>query len=122
LILFIVHRGLGSVSSSRKENIMFKKILLAAVALSFIGAPLAQARDNQPQRKPAVHQVQAKKQSAKGWSKGQRFNNSRHSQVTDYKRYGLRAPGKGQHWVKVDNQYLLITAATGLIAGVMAAR
>ncbi|MDH7786189.1 Ni/Co efflux regulator RcnB [Ochrobactrum sp. 19YEA23] len=102
---------------------MFKKILLAAVALSFIGAPLAQARDNQPQRKPAVHQSQAKKQPAKkGWSKGQRLSGSRHSEVKDYKRYGLRAPGRGQQWVKVDNQYLLITAATGLIAGVMAAR
>lgn len=59
----------------------------------------------------------------KKWSKGQRYGDwRRHQEVRDYKRYGLRKPGRGQHWVKVDNQYLLITAATGLIAAMMMAR
>ncbi len=44
------------------------------------------------------------------------------SQVRDYHRHGLRAPGRGQAWVKVDNNYLLLSMATGLIAAVTAAR
>ena len=46
----------------------------------------------------------------------------RHQQVRDYHRHGLRAPGRGQTWVKVDNNYLLLSMATGLIASVAAAR
>jgi len=42
--------------------------------------------------------------------------------VRDYHRYGLRKPGRGQQWVKVDNTYLLMSVATGLILGVAAAR
>ncbi|MBC2885470.1 RcnB family protein [Ochrobactrum sp. CM-21-5] len=119
---------------------MFKKAVLAAIALSFVGAPLAQARDNHSPRKPGHHRVEPARPShgkefyrydrqdrrdagRKHWSKGQRYSDwRRHQEVRDYKRHGLRKPGRGQRWVKVDNQYLLITAATGLIAGILAAR
>lgn len=115
---------------------MFKKSILVAVALTFVGAPLAQARDYQPLRKAEQHRYEPNRPSYgkqykkpneqryyKKWSKGQRYGDwRRHQEVRDYKRYGLRKPGRGQHWVKVDNQYLLITAATGLIAAMMMAR
>ncbi len=39
--------------------------------------------------------------------------------VSDYKRHGLRAPGRGQEWRKVDDRYVLIAVATGLIADVV---
>ncbi len=39
--------------------------------------------------------------------------------VRDYKRHGLRAPGRGQEWRQVDGRYVLIAAATGLIADVV---
>lgn len=39
--------------------------------------------------------------------------------VRDYKRHGLRAPGRGQQWRHVDGRYVLIAAATGLIADVV---
>ncbi|ENS00111.1 hypothetical protein C030_02957 [Brucella abortus 85/69] len=55
--------------------------------------------------------------------RGQRYNDwRRHQEIRDYKRYGLRAPARGQRWIKVDDQFLLITAATGLIVGVLAGR
>jgi Ni/Co efflux regulator RcnB len=41
--------------------------------------------------------------------------------VRDYKRHGLRTPSRGQQWVKVDNNYLLLSIATGVILGVAAA-
>lgn len=124
---------------------MFKKIILAAVALSFIGAPLAQARDyHQPQPsykshnykggpkhqrpapQPPKHYKPAPKYSKHQnyhWSKGQRVPNwQKQKRVNDYRRYGLQKPGRGQQWVQVDNQFLLVTAATGLIIGLMAMR
>jgi len=42
--------------------------------------------------------------------------------VRDYHRHGLRKPARGQQWVKVDNSYLLMSVATGLILGVAAGR
>jgi len=116
---------------------MIKKIVLAAVALSFIAAPIAQAQNYNPPRKHGYHHAEPARPSYgkdfkrhdrrdhnhKRWSRGERYSDwRRHQEVRDYKRYGLRKPGRGQHWVKVDDQYLLITAATGLIAGILATR
>lgn len=121
---------------------MFKKAVLAAIAVSFIGAPLAQAHDNRPSSsRPAIHKSESYKSGGynsgkyykqkndhrsaqkKRWSRGQRYNDwRRHQEIRDYKRYGLRKPGRGQHWVKVDNQFLLIAGATGLITAIMATR
>lgn len=117
---------------------MLKKTILAAIALSFIGAPLAQAQNYHPRQKHEQHRMDQHRPGAgkaqqkfdrhqrkpsRHFSKGQRYNNWRqHQEIRDYKRYGLRKPGRRQHWVKVDNQYLLIAGATGLIAGILAAR
>jgi Ni/Co efflux regulator RcnB len=103
---------------------MLKKVVLSTLTLTMLGVPLAQAKDNHPVHKPTTHKVEPNKPTPKShWSKGQRYGDwRRHQEVRDYKRYGLRKPGAGQHWVKVDNQYLLITAATGLVAGALAAR
>ncbi len=42
--------------------------------------------------------------------------------VRDYRRYGLHAPGRGQHWVRVNNDYLLVAAVGGLIGAIIAGR
>lgn len=116
---------------------MIKKAVLAAIALSFMGAPLAQAQNSHSPRKQGYSHAEPSRPSQgknfqrqerrdrdhKRFSRGERYGDwRRHQEVRDYKRHGLRKPGRGQHWVKVDNQYLLITAATGLIAGILAAR
>ncbi|WP_203566152.1 RcnB family protein [Aurantimonas aggregata] len=41
--------------------------------------------------------------------------------VNDWQRQGLRRPANGQRWVRVDNDYLLVAAASGLIASIVAA-
>ncbi len=57
------------------------------------------------------------------WKRGQRYSDwRRHPPVRDYHRHGLKRPAPGQQWIKVDNDYLLVGLATGLIAGVIAAR
>ena len=43
----------------------------------------------------------------------------RGSYVRDYHRHGLHAPARGQEWRQVDGRYVLIAAATGLIANVV---
>lgn len=123
---------------------MFKKIILAAVAFSFVGASLAPAQDYYPARKHGNHRAEPARPSyrlepvrpapgrdfhrndrrayeQRRWSKGQRYSDWRRDQeIRDYRRYGLRAPGRGQQWVRVNDQFLLITAATGLIVGILA--
>ncbi|MEP3437896.1 MAG: RcnB family protein [Hoeflea sp.] len=117
-----------------------KKAFITSIAALLMAVPLAQAQTIKGQKKPQVHsqtQVDYKKPKAhsqitksaphkvvtkKHWSKGQRMNDwKRHSAVSDYKRHGLRKPGHGQRWVKVDNQYVLISIVSGLIAGIAAA-
>lgn len=69
---------------------MFKKSILVAVALTFVGAPLAQARDYQPLRKAEQHRYEPNRPSYgkqykkpneqryyKKWSKGQRYGDWR---------------------------------------------
>lgn len=39
--------------------------------------------------------------------------------VADYKRHGLKRPPRGHEWRKVDDRYVLIAVATGLISSVV---
>lgn len=130
---------------------MFKRTILTAVAISMLAVPMAQAqsrhdgprgnhhysqqqkpqaRKTVPQRhqaqKPAPWQHHAKRpapQRQQHWARGHRVPEwQRRQQVRDYHRFGLRKPARGQQWVKIDNDYLLISLATGVILGMAAAR
>jgi len=81
-------------------------------------APAPHAKSVQP--KPHAHKPIPQKRK---WARGQRFNDwKRYSEVRDYRRHGLKRPAPGQRWVRVDNDYLLVTIATGIIAGIIAGR
>ncbi|WP_429815881.1 RcnB family protein [Ensifer sp. B1-9] len=59
------------------------------------------------------------------WARGHRLTPAerRHmAQVRDYRYYKLRPPPRGQQWVRVDNDFLLISLATGVIVGLATAR
>ena len=59
------------------------------------------------------------------WARGHRLSpaDRRHmAQVRDYRYYKLRPPPRGQQWVRVDNDFLLISLATGVIVGLATAR
>lgn len=131
---------------------MFKRIILAAVTFSMLAVPMAQAQSRhdgpragqhhyQPHKpgKPAyrapTHRPQAQRPSAHRhqaqrpaparhkFRQGQRIQNwQRQPHVRDYGRHGLSKPSRGQQWVKVDNEYLLISLATGVILGLAAGR
>ena len=45
---------------------------------------------------------------------------SNHYVVDNWRTHGLHAPQRGQHWVQVGNEYLLVSIATGVIASILA--
>ncbi|MCB1469656.1 MAG: RcnB family protein [Rhizobiaceae bacterium] len=57
------------------------------------------------------------------WKRGDRYSDwRRHQQVRDWHRHGLRRPGRGQEWIRVGNDYLLVSLASDIIAGLIAGR
>ena len=55
------------------------------------------------------------------WKRGQRYSDWRRHQRVDWQRHHLRRPGNGQQWVRVGNDYLLVSVLSGVIAGIVAA-
>jgi Ni/Co efflux regulator RcnB len=98
-------------------------LLTALIASSLSGAALARPDDHNhgPQR-PAWHERQTS--DGHHWRKGQRLApNQRRYVVNDWNRRGLRAPPRGYHWVRENNNsgdYILVAAATGIIASILA--
>lgn len=60
----------------------------------------------------------------RGWYKGGRIDRrdwNRGYRVNDWRRYHLQRPPRGYEWRRVDNQYVLAAAATGLIMALVLA-
>lgn len=123
-----------------------KKFLSMVIAATFIFAPLAQAsaqgwsppehrRTDGPSRmappaKPQFSQRQetqiGKRYAApKRFDRGQRLSKAQRSRFVDQRdlrRYRLAEPRRGERWVRVDDQFLLINAVSGLIRALGATR
>jgi Ni/Co efflux regulator RcnB len=57
------------------------------------------------------------------WRNGQKYPGWRqHQPVRDYGRYGLHRPGRGQEWIRVGNDYVLVGILSGVIFGALAAQ
>ncbi|MDX8520336.1 RcnB family protein [Mesorhizobium dulcispinae] len=107
--------------------------MLAASAFSGQAAPLVQPSAPQSNltqvdwQRPGRHvekRVVKKKVVVKRshWRNGQKYSNwKRHRAVRDWNRYGLRRPGPGQEWIRVGNDYLLVSIVSGIIFGAIAA-
>ena len=109
-----------------------KALLSMMMAATILIAPMAQAQDTRSHGNDAHRTVGrtvtiekktvVKKQR---WNKGHRLSRAerdRLTQVRDYSRYRLQTPPRGYQWFRVDNEFLLIGAATGVIASIIAAR
>lgn len=56
------------------------------------------------------------------WRNGQKYSSwKRHQPIRDYGRYGLHRPGRGQEWIRVGNDYVLVSILSGIIFGAIAA-
>ncbi|WEX76039.1 RcnB family protein [Sinorhizobium numidicum] len=120
-----------------------KRLLIMLVASSFLATPmalaqtagsfeLAQAHDRYRHR-PADRHIEKRVEKTvekrviirkHRWTRGNRLSPAerRHmAYVRDYRRYKLRSPPRGQQWVRVDNEFLLISLATGVIVGLASA-
>lgn len=57
------------------------------------------------------------------WRNGQKYSSWRqHQPIRDYGRYGLHRPGRGQEWIRVGNDYVLVSVLSGIIFGAIAAQ
>ncbi|MCO5079269.1 MULTISPECIES: RcnB family protein [unclassified Chelatococcus] len=132
------------VFSLIKECVM-KRLFAAAVAICFVstsafaqapgyqrgpdhggkpayGAPRHHAQQPRAHR-PHSPQPHVQRHQPPRWKKGNRLPPAyRGHVVRDYGRYHLRPPPRGYNWVRVDNNYLLIATATGLISSIIAGR
>ena len=107
-----------------------KRLVLATFALSLLAAPAAFAKpqDYHHKRPQQTHVVKKKVVTKKvvtrrDWKRGHRLpHGQRYTTVRDYGRYHLRKPPRGQHWVRVDNQYLLVGITTGIISALVNAQ
>jgi Ni/Co efflux regulator RcnB len=114
-----------------------KRLVLSAIALSMLALPISQAQagprhepsryerqDSQWNKKPGYdknHKYQKKVVKKHRWARGHKVPSwQRKHVVKDYLRYCLRRPAYGQQWVKVDNDFLLISIASGIIGGIIA--
>ncbi|HXV29989.1 MAG TPA: RcnB family protein [Sinorhizobium sp.] len=113
-----------------------KRLLIALVAGSFLATPMA-ALAQSPYRFEVVDAHSHKRRHVEHradrgvvikkhrWARGHRLTPAerrRIAYVHDYRRYKLHPPPRGQQWVRVDNDFLLISLATGVIAGLVSAR
>jgi Ni/Co efflux regulator RcnB len=65
--------------------------------------------------------IKKKKVQRHHWRHGQKYSNWRKHERVDWRRHHLRRPGPGQEWVRVGNDYILVSVLTGIIAGFVAA-
>ena len=110
-----------------------KRLLIATTAFTLLAAPLgsafAQDRDNnrQDDHRPGNAMMMQGSGNAghhNDWHKGGRIDRSdwnRGQRVSDYGRYHLARPPRGYEWRRVDNNYVLAAATTGLIMGLVLA-
>lgn len=127
-----------------------KRIIGSILALSLLttGAAFAAGQDGRRDQDDRQEHRDDRKGVAKGHDdhrEGERHDDGRHDnrgqakhppshkrgerlalghrgdRVSDYRKHGLKPPPRGHEWRRVDDQYVLIAVATGLIASVIAA-
>ena len=112
-----------------------KRLLIATTALTLLVAPLSEAfaqgwndrhdNDRHDNGRPnAMMMDRHDTGQHRGWYKGGHIDRNdwnRGQRVNDYRRYHLQRPPRGYEWRRVDNNYVLAAAATGLIAGLVLA-
>jgi Ni/Co efflux regulator RcnB len=118
-----------------------KRLVLSAIAAAMLVVPAVQSQAapmispaaphadlvKVDWRKPSEHRHYnkppvVKKVVVHKWKRGQRYGDWRkHRAIKDYHRHGLSRPGRGQEWIKVGNDYLLIGIASGIIGAMVAA-
>jgi Ni/Co efflux regulator RcnB len=102
-----------------------KRLLASALALSLLAGSAATAQAGEYSRRAPSHGHFVKKKvvtKQHRWRTGGHVPSAyRRHFVNDYHRHHLRAPRHGERWIRVGNDYLLVSIVSGFIAGVVAA-
>lgn len=122
-----------------------KRLLIATTALTLLVAPISEAlaqgydnnrhdngrpgammqhRDNDRRDNYRNDNVRHDNGRRHNWYKGGRIDRSdwnRGQRVNDWQNRRLQRPPRGYEWRRVDNNYVLAAAATGLIMGLVIA-
>jgi Ni/Co efflux regulator RcnB len=105
-----------------------KRIIGSVLALSLLASDGAFAAgqddhdgDRDPRQPRKEHRDDRSPQQARHYKRGERLAaDHRGDRVPDYRKRGLKAPPRGHEWRRVDNQYVLIAVASGVISSVIA--
>ena len=109
-----------------------KRFLIATTALSLLVAPMSTAfaqnwnngRDDHRPGNSMAMQRHDNNDNHRNWRKGGRIERNdwnRGQRVNDWQNRHLQRPPRGYEWRRVDNNYVLAAAATGLIAAMVLA-
>jgi Ni/Co efflux regulator RcnB len=104
-----------------------KRFLIATTAISLLIAPVSGAfaqnwNDHRDDHRGAMNMRHDDHHN--DWHKGGRIDRNdwnRGERVNDWQNRHLQRPPRGYEWRRVDNNYVLAAAATGLIAGLVLA-
>ena len=110
-----------------------KRMISAVLALSLLSGTAALAKPNGDKRDDRGYSQGNGKgpghdngnhygERKHKWAKGQRLPVTYYRDPTyyvDYRAVHLRAPPPGYRWVRVDNDYMMVALATGLIASLI---
>jgi Ni/Co efflux regulator RcnB len=113
----------------RKENAMNRLstalLALSLVAMSGAATAAPQSRDDHRDRRddhrPPAHHDKGHDHRPHRYARGERLGDGHRGSRVDYHRYHLSAPPRGHEWRRVDNDYVLVAVATGIITSVVAA-
>ena len=107
-----------------------KRFLIATTAISLLIAPVsgafAQGWDNSRHDDPRGNMMDRhdNNDNHRNWRKGGRIERNdwnRGQRVNDWQNRHLQRPPRGYEWRRVDNNYVLAAAASGLIAALVLA-
>jgi len=102
-----------------------KRLLSAVLAVTLLGGTAASAQPFHPgpfgPRGFERHDFVRYAPRHRVWVRGDRFyaQNHRYVVVNDWRRMHLRRPPYGYHWVRYNDDFLLVALTTGLILDVM---
>lgn len=120
-----------------------KRVLSAALALSLLGGTAAMAQphghddhgrsdrrqddrhDQHYNQGAGRHDDRHDNSRAHRWSRGERLPSNYYrsrSHYVDYRHHHLRQPPRGYQWVQVDNNYVMVSLASGLISQIINGR
>jgi Ni/Co efflux regulator RcnB len=114
-----------------------KRLLIAATALSLVAGSAAMAQPYNNDRHDSRNERHDNRYDngrhdngrydrhdnrGHHWARGQRLPSEYRTRghYVDYRRHHLRAPPRGYQWVQVDNNYVMVALASGLIASIIA--